>query len=397
VLFLVDSGSSISILSRTAYERTDSFPLTKFNAKINSVTGTSLTTYGWAEVDIHIGGLPYHQRVVVADIEHDAILGQDFLLKHVTGINYLLYTMQTRSGTIQCWMGEEAESVSTVTVREHVEVHPETVRQISVDIEGSSHLTPLGIVEPTSVSGQCNQEMMLDAIDLHSDESLVEERNPEALNVNMEINSLITQEELSCDPLVDLSTSFTEEDTSKKVKVNIRNQRNEFLPQVVMAYRASQQTSTHMSPNMMVLGREISLPCSAVIPRPDDVAHTLSRETESYLQELKTGLQPAHEVARTNRKKSAVYQKKQYDVKPTRRSLRKGQAVWLHHPTRTKGVCHKRTSKWKGQYVISRKIDDTTYRVRKSKNQLPEAYHMDRLQPYCGQKLPKWMLEQTSK
>jgi hypothetical protein len=175
-----------------------------------------------------------------------------------------------------------------------------------------------------------------------------------------------------------------------------QNQWDAFLPQVMMAYRASPQTSTHMSPNMMVFGREIRLPLSAVIPRPDDVDHTSSREPEGYLQELKTVLQQAHEVARTNLKKSAVYQKKQYDVKATRRSLQKGQAVWLHDPTRRKGVCHKLTSKWKGPYVISRKIDDTTYLVRKSKNQLPKAYHMDRLQPYRGPEDAKLNREQIA-
>lgn len=40
------------------------------------------------------------------------------------------------------------------------------------------------------------------------------------------------------------------------------------LPQVMMAYRSSAYSSTGVSPNMMMLGRDITMPIETVIPRP---------------------------------------------------------------------------------------------------------------------------------
>ena len=41
--------------------------------------------------------------------------------------------------------------------------------------------------------------------------------------------------------------------------------------------------------------------------------------------------------------------------------LEPGHAVWLYNPTRRIGVCSKLNSKWKGPYVVIRKLDDVTY------------------------------------
>ena len=76
---------------------------------------------------------------------------------------------------------------------------------------------------------------------------------------------------------------------------------DEYLPQLLMAYRSSMHSSTHLTPNMMVFGREITLPFQAVIARPDDDDDD-DDEIDDYLLTLKLSLQRVHEVARRNLK-----------------------------------------------------------------------------------------------
>ena len=77
-----------------------------------------------------------------------------------------------------------------------------------------------------------------------------------------------------------------------------------YLPQVMMAYRSSVQSSTGQSPNKMVNGREIMLPMAAVIGQPKGEN---SGTVEDYVKTIQVKLQPVHQLARTNLKKTANY------------------------------------------------------------------------------------------
>jgi hypothetical protein len=69
----------------------------------------------------------------------------------------------------------------------------------------------------------------------------------------------------------------------------------------------------------------------------------------------------SHILARKHLKQNSEYQKRHYDLKAVKRTLQVGQPVWLYDASKKVGVCHKLTSKWKGPYVITRKLDDITY------------------------------------
>ena len=167
---------------------------------------------------------------------------------------------------------------------------------------------------------------------------------------------------------------------------------DEYLQQVMMAYRASVNSSTGKTPNMMVFGREVVLPMQAVIGKPGGDEEAI--DPCDYLSKVQTGIQKAHDVARANLKKAANYQKRYYDTnsrKARQRHLEAGQLVWLHEPTRKVGVCHKLKNKWKGPYLVTRKLDDLIYLVQRSPNQPVKAYHLDRLLPYHGLNIPQWV------
>jgi hypothetical protein len=78
--FLVDSGSTMTLLSSEMYNSLDAEvrpALTPWSTTIQGVGGIGLRTYGCALMNIGLGNLVYQQMVVVCDIVSDGILGQN--------------------------------------------------------------------------------------------------------------------------------------------------------------------------------------------------------------------------------------------------------------------------------------------------------------------------------
>jgi hypothetical protein len=80
------------------------------------------------------------------------------------------------------------------------------------------------------------------------------------------------------------------------------------LPQVMMAYRATEHSTTNISTNMMVLGRNITLPSQAVIGRPDTDKD--ERDVDKYVADLQDNIRRCHSIAREYLKKQAKNRKK---------------------------------------------------------------------------------------
>lgn len=111
---------------------------------------------------------------------------------------------------------------------------------------------------------------------------------------------------------------------------------------------------------------------------------------ENYVTTLKNKLHQIHKLGRENLKRSTLYQKKHYDIGVKKRCYKEGQAVWLHDTSRKVGVCQKLSYRWKGPYVVMKKIDDSTYLIKRSRNSVGKIYHIDRLLPYNGRRTAKW-------
>ena len=169
-----------------------------------------------------------------------------------------------------------------------------------------------------------------------------------------------------------------------------RNQKtwDRFLPQLLMGYRSSIHPSTGVSPNKMVFGHEIVMPIEAVVGKP--IREDVITNVPDYIENLQDALVEVHDHARRCLHKVAEYQKRHYDLRAKKRSMREGQPVWLYNPNRRIGVCTKLTSKWKGPYLIVKQLDDVTYLVQMAPKAKPKVYHVDRLLPYHGKNPPKW-------
>ncbi|CAG2254015.1 unnamed protein product [Mytilus edulis] len=138
--------------------------------------------------------------------------------------------------------------------------------------------------------------------------------------------------------------------------------------------------------------------CQLCHTESEDIVHmittcpVLSTIREKYFIDIKKViLDSSHAHARKHLKGSQEYQKKYYDQSAKKRELIAGQPVWLHDPTRKPGVCSKLLPKWKGPFIVLKKIDDLIYMVKKSPRQPAKVYHIDRLIPYKGRNPPTWI------
>ena len=76
-----------------------------------------------------------------------------------------------------------------------------------------------------------------------------------------------------------------------------QNQWDEYLPYVMLAYRASVHESTGFSPNMLILGREFQIPIHTVVLTPlssKQEAHSMN----DYVADLQDTPLQAHAQAR---------------------------------------------------------------------------------------------------
>ena len=98
---------------------------------------------------------------------------------------------------------------------------------------------------------------------------------------------------------------------------------DKLLPYAASAYRSSPQESTGESPNMMMLGRETSLPIDLTMP-----AAPKDERLGDFAEDLKMRIQQAHQRAEECFQKSAARQKRNYDRKVTNPDL---QEACLRH------------------------------------------------------------------
>ena len=136
---------------------------------------------------------------------------------------------------------------------------------------------------------------------------------------------------------------------------------DEHLPKVMMAYRSAINSTTNYTPNQIVLGRNIVLPLQAFTVHPSKEGVSI----DQYVANLQQLITQIHEDVRINLKKAANYRKKQYDVHAVKKQFVEGQLIWLYDPIRKLGVCQKFVSKWKGPFLVTERIDDLNYIIKK--------------------------------
>lgn len=137
-------------------------------------------------------------------------------------------------------------------------------------------------------------------------------------------------------------------------------------PYAVMAYRATKHSSTGLTPNMMLLGCEITEPVDLVVGLPPDSVG--ANTPPEYALQLRQRLELSHQLAQETLGKAPECAKRQYGKNICQVQYQVGAPVW-HLIKGTKVVKNKVKKfllSYKGPYFVVGHLDDLIYHIKKS-------------------------------
>ena len=160
-----------------------------------------------------------------------------------------------------------------------------------------------------------------------------------------------------------------------------KEQWSDFLPAILMAYRATVSVaSTSFSPHFVLFGREMRLPLpTALSPKP-----TGKITADQYVAELLPKLELTRKIAQENLDRQHENSKERFDKSARPTVYSPGTRVWLYDPKTKPGVSPKICRKFVGPYyVVARGPKDVYYLRRCSDNKSHSApIHSNRLRPF---------------
>ena len=160
---------------------------------------------------------------------------------------------------------------------------------------------------------------------------------------------------------------------------------DQHLPLATMAYRSSVHPSTGETPNMLVLGKEVTLPI-------DLMFETETQESAGdYVAELRDRIRLAHDRAREQLKTSTRTYKRYYDRNVIRKCYKPGEFVWLKDERRRKGYSPKLQFAYEGPYMVVNRLTDVVYRIQRGPRAKFKVVHFEKLKRYEGESIPGWL------
>ena len=142
-----------------------------------------------------------------------------------------------------------------------------------------------------------------------------------------------------------------------------RNDWDDHLPYVMMAYRASIQESTNCTPNLLFLQHENNMPIDLFVGQPSDGTEPMC--PVEYIEWVRLATQYAFQFVQDNLKLSAARQKLLYDRCCGSPQFKVGDSVWRYYPPTAK---QKLGKPWQGPFLIVKRLTDLTYRIQQSEN-----------------------------
>ena len=163
----------------------------------------------------------------------------------------------------------------------------------------------------------------------------------------------------------------------------------------VLAYNSSVQESTSESPAMMMFGRELRLPIDVISPMVGDECKYANHS--EYVQKLQVRLGKVFESARQCMKKATLKQQQGYNNRLKQNEFESGSLVYFLNPVKGKSP-KENYMKWKGPYVVVKKLSDAVYKIRLNSRSEPIIVNHDRLKPaYCRHPVDiSWVSQDTS-
>lgn len=165
-----------------------------------------------------------------------------------------------------------------------------------------------------------------------------------------------------------------------KVVDNHQDNWDEYIPLFLLAYRTAVHESTSATPAIANFGRELKLPADLLSGWAPGTPKCISE----YVSELREKMVDIYEQLREAGQNSSDRSKTRYDRRANYAGFEEGTSVWLHNPVRKKGKCPKLQASWEGPYEVVTRVNDVTYRIRRSPRSPLKMVHVDRLARYYG-------------
>jgi ribosomal protein L21E len=163
------------------------------------------------------------------------------------------------------------------------------------------------------------------------------------------------------------------------------------LPYVMMAYRATDQSSTNASPNLLMFGEENRLPVDLMY-----ADCSLEQEVpvcpQEYIEWVREASRSAFTRAHEHLKKSAQRQKRLYDRNTHLREFKVGDWVWVLHPPSEQ---KKFGRGWLGPSLVIKRLGKVNYVVQSSQMARKITLHVDHMKVYLHDDVPESWVEKA--
>ena len=182
------------------------------------------------------------------------------------------------------------------------------------------------------------------------------------------------------------------------IKAYLKNKQTDWylhLGCLAAAYRSTTYESSQMTPNMLMLGREVRLP--AELTHGSYANNETVTSYGEYVDKLRKRLQTAHFVARKYIEKSAKTQKDRYDAKMFETSFLPGDLVWYLVESCRPGKCLKLEPNYTGPNVVICKFNPLNLKIQMSKSDTTKVVHHNKLKKYEGDNPPNWVIKLSKK
>jgi len=153
------------------------------------------------------------------------------------------------------------------------------------------------------------------------------------------------------------------------------------LPTILAAYRQTVHSTTGVTPNRAMLGREVLLPASLIVAPPEENVHQ-----SSFVKDFQESLRQAHQQVRRAMGSSAKAEKTYFDRRVKKYSLFVGQKVWLYWPKPLVRQKHRKLTRvWTGPWTITTFRSPIVVKLNNNVSGRKQIVHVNRIVPCLNQ------------
>lgn len=178
----------------------------------------------------------------------------------------------------------------------------------------------------------------------------------------------------------------------RMIKAYLKGQQRDWdknLGCLAAAYRTVPHEATGMTPNLLMLGREVRLPAEVMFGSQTTKLEEITTYGE-YVEKLKERMQHAHELARKHLSAVGRRQKQSYDAKLSFHRYSEGDLVWYLTDIGQLHIAPKLRVPYEGPYLVVKKLNDLDYMIQMDEKGKKRVIHHNRLKPYQGSQKLKW-------